>query len=475
MGMAVRWSIKLQANAHLRKTHRQPRHTTWRRPTEAAARSAAVRTATRPCQLEMLARAKAKRENSTLVLGTGLLLHRRCRRSEAKYRQTIGRNRTLYAIEYRATEVGIRHFADRSNQKTRHITVNSNNDGNKLNTHMYLCAKSPINAATSIRYSVGIILSSLAALVFLAVGAWGAIIDKEKQTAVFSLGRMLFFSPRLSANADVACATCHDPSQSYADGRTSAIGSNGKRGQRNTPSLLTTMRYTRWSWDGHNRSLEAQVIEPLFSSNEHGLTGEREALAIVRDTPELASQYAHAFGRSAPFTIDNVAAALAAYVRELGNMEAPRAVSPNRTTQIDQGRALFDGKAGCAHCHNPLRGFTDNQFHLRYQGPLEQTKATHAAANRLRLKTNSSKYQRTTSDETVADLGAFVADFDSSDIGKFRTPSLLYVARTAPYMHDGSVTSLREAIQLEWEIRTPQTSFSSAEIDALSAYLASLE
>jgi cytochrome c peroxidase len=425
----------------------------------------------------MLSRATPKRENATLVLGTGLLLHRWRRRNEAKYRQTIGRNRALHAIEYRATEAGTRHFLGRSKQKARHITVNSNYDGNKLNTHIYLCAKSPINAATSIRYSVGIISSSLAALVFLAAGAWGAITDNEKQTAVFSLGKTLFFTPRLSANADVACATCHDPSQSYADGRASAIGSNGKRGQRNTPSLLTTMRYTRWSWDGHNRSLEAQVIEPLFSSSEHGLTGEREALAIVRDTPELSSQYAHAFGRSAPFTIDNVAVALAAYVRALGNMEveAPRAASPNRIAQIDQGRALFDGKAGCAHCHDPLRGFTDNQFHLRYQGPLEQTKATHAAANRLRLKTNSSKYQRTTSDETVAGLGAFVADFDSNDIGKFRTPSLVYVARTAPYMHDGSVTTLRQAIQLEWAIRTPQTSFSSAEIDALTAYLASIE
>lgn len=216
------------------------------------------------------------------------------------------------------------------------------------------------------------------------------------------------------------------------------------------------------------------MLEPLFSANEHGLANEREALAIIRDTPALSSQYTNAFGGAAPFTIDNVAAALAAYVRELGSVEATRATSPNRTAQIDQGRALFDGKAGCARCHDPDRDFTDGQFHLRYQGPLEQTKATHAATNRLRLKTNTSKYQRNTSDATVSSLGAFAASLDSNDIGKFRTPSLLYVARTAPYMHDGSVTTLREAIQLEWKIRTPQTAFSSAEIDALSAYLASM-
>jgi cytochrome c peroxidase len=414
----------------------------------------------------MLARATPKPENTTLVLGTSLLLRRWCHCNEAKHRQTTGRNCTLHVVADGVSEVNVRRFTRK---------IESANTTHMSNTYMHFCLKPPINAGISFQRSTGVVFSSFVALFIATSSTHGAIIGDEKQTAILSLGKTLFFTYKLSANGDIACATCHDPSRSYADGRESALGSNGKRGQRNTPSLLTTMRYTRWSWDGRNRSLEKQVLEPLFSSSEHGLTSERETLAIIRDTPELSSQYVHAFGRGVPFTIENVAAALAVYVREIGDLEATRAASPNRTAQVDQGHALFVGKAGCARCHDPAHGFTDNQFHLRYQGPLEQTKTTRAAANRLRLKTNTSKYQRNTSDATVAGLGAFVADFDSSDIGKFRTPSLMYVARTAPYMHDGSVATLREAIQLEWKIRMPQTSFSSAEIDALSAYLASID
>lgn len=233
-----------------------------------------------------------------------------------------------------------------------------------------------------------------------------------------------------------------------------------------------TTQYTRWSWDGHNQSLDTQVLEPLFSTREHGLTNERHALAIIRDTPTLASPYARAFGNESPFTIDNIAAALAAYVREIGNGEKTPSATPS--AQIEQGRKLFNGKAECAQCHDPARGFTDNQFHLGYQGAPKETEATRLAINRLRLKTNTSKYQRNSHDAVVANLGAFAATLDPNDIGKFRTPSLLHVARTAPYMHDGSASTLREAIQIEMKMRAPQERFSDAEIGALSAYLVTL-
>ncbi len=110
---------------------------------------------------------------------------------------------------------------------------------------------------------------------------------------------------------------------------------------------------------------------------------------------------------------------------------------------------------------------------------MQQTDATHEATreaiNRLRLKTNTSKYQRNSHDATVASLGAFVATLDPNEIGKFRTPSLLHIARTAPYMHDGSVATLRDAIQIEVKVRAPQVRLSEEEIEALVAYLAKLE
>ena len=295
--------------------------------------------------------------------------------------------------------------------------------------------------------------------------------NDDRAASLVALGKTLFFSTALSANRDIACATCHDPAHAYADGRVVAKGNHGQLGQRNTPSLLNAAKYTRWSWDGHNQSLETQVLEPLFSTREHGLANERHALAIVRDTPALAAPYVQAFGRETPFTLDNIAAALAAYIREIGRISK---TSSTQSTQAELGRKLFNGKAACAQCHDPERGFTNNQFHLGYQGTVEQTDATNEttreAINRLRLKTNTSKYQRNSHDSIVASLGAFVATLDPNDMGKFRTPSLLHVAKTAPYMHDGSVATLRNAIQIEMKVRAPNVKFSDDEIDALVAY-----
>ncbi len=296
--------------------------------------------------------------------------------------------------------------------------------------------------------------------------------NNDHASSLIALGKTLFFSTALSMNRDIACATCHDPAHAYADGRAVAIGNHGQLGQRNTPSLLTVMHYTLWSWDGHNQSLETQVLEPLFSTREHGLTNERHALAIIRDTPALSSPYARAFGNETTFTIDNIATALAAYVREIGS--GATTLSTTSSAQIEQGRKLFSGKAGCAQCHDPARGFTDSQFHLGFKGAPKETEAMRIAMNRLRLKTNTSKYQRNSHDPIVANLGAFATTLDPTDIGKFRTPSLLHIAHTAPYMHDGSVATLREAIQIEMKVRAPGVIFSDEEIEALGAYLATL-
>ena len=296
--------------------------------------------------------------------------------------------------------------------------------------------------------------------------------NDDHTSSLIALGKTLFFSKVLSANRDIACATCHDPAHSYSDGRAVAIGNHDQHGQRNTPSLLNATKYTRWSWDGHNQSLETQVLEPLFSTREHGLANERHALAIVRDTSTLAIPYARTFGNDSPFTIDNIAAALAAYVREIGKTITTQQIT--LSAQTERGQKLFNGQAGCAQCHDPTHGFTDNQFHVGFKGKPKETESTRTAINRLRLKTNTSKYQRNSHDPIVASLGAFAATLDPNDIGKFRTPSLLHVARTAPYMHDGSVVTLREAIQIEMKIRAPKVNFSDAEIEALTEYLSSL-
>jgi cytochrome c peroxidase len=298
--------------------------------------------------------------------------------------------------------------------------------------------------------------------------------------AQIALGRTLFFDQRLSVNGTLSCATCHDRSLAYADGRSVAAnrsGANNANGHRNTPSLLNSAHYTRWSASGNHDMLATQVLEPLFSESEHGFRSERDITTRVRDTPEFAAAYRTAFGANAPFTLNRIAESLAAFVRSLAS--APPILDGLRNTgdsrvdaRVAAGRALFSGKAQCASCHVPQQFFTDNRFHLAARGAVAIDASTLAAMNQARLRVGEAKYQRAASAD-VSRLGAFAATLDPADVGKFRTPSLLHVARTAPYFHDGSVASLRDAIMLE-AARNPQAQLSTTELDELLEYVRSL-
>ncbi len=318
------------------------------------------------------------------------------------------------------------------------------------------------------RPGVRSIVVALSVVAFAAPGFSSTPVDSPAHVA---FGKALFFDTRLSVDGTLSCASCHDPANAYADGRALSVGRGGVVGVRNTPSLLTSTHYTRWSASGQHETLAAQVLEPLFSASEHGFNSEREVTALIRDTPEFAALYRTAFGSQTPFKISAVAQALAAFVRSLAMSPAITAgVESDATTR---GRALFAGKALCASCHVPQQAFTDNRFHLGAAGAVERSATVIAAMNQARLRVSDGKYQRSANAE-VARLGAFVATLDPADVGKFRTPSLLHVARTAPYFHDGSAATLREAILIEMK-RNPQPKLSAAEIDDLLDYVSKLE
>jgi cytochrome c peroxidase len=292
---------------------------------------------------------------------------------------------------------------------------------------------------------------------------------REPDPATWQLGRALFFDQRLSADGTIACASCHQPATAYADARAVARGRAGAAGVRNTPSLLNAGAYTRWGWDGRNTSLAAQAVEPLLSSTEHGFADARQFLTTLKTIPELAQQYRGVFGADAPFTMQNVGAALETFVRSLPGAVAQASAS---NPQIERGKQLFAGKAACSRCHQPATGFTDNRFHLGYQGIVNIDAATQAAMDRLRLRTLTSHYRRAANDPVTARLGAFIATLDPADVGRFRTPSLMHIAQTAPYMHDGSIATLREAVAIELRVRN--LSLTVPELEALLAYLNTL-
>jgi cytochrome c peroxidase len=261
-----------------------------------------------------------------------------------------------------------------------------------------------------------------------AAGPWRALFrrpatptpapaDNPSTAARIALGARLFADPRLSGGRSRTCASCHLPELAFTDARPRALGLGGAPLRRNTPSLWNLAWSTHYFWDGRAPSLEVQVQMPIEAADE--MAGHWPAIvARLEADTDLVSQFRAAFGSEPAVSRDTIAKALAAYVRSL--------VSP--ATRFDawiagdatalsaaeiRGFRLFTGKAGCVLCHVGWR-FTDDRFHdIGLPGD---------------------------------DPGRGAVAGGTPGLGAFKTPSLRELARTAPYMHDGSLPTLTAVV-----------------------------
>ena len=272
------------------------------------------------------------------------------------------------------------------------------------------------------------------------------------------LGSRLFADKRFSSDGTISCATCHEPQNALSDGRTVARGVRGMHGTRNTPSLWNVCYLTSQFWEGRRQTLEQQAKDPLLNPREHGVDITR-VLAVVRGDPEYRTAFPAAFGvRLDQVDIEHVSRALAAFERTLvaGNAPFDRYLYGKKEDALSpaarRGFELFRGRAQCSSCHlieaqHAL--FTDQQFHRLGVG----WEVIAPDLPRLTTQVASMSVQaldRAISENArIAALGRFLITKDPQDIGKFKTPSLRNVALTAPYMHDGSVPQLGDAVDFE--------------------------
>ena len=236
-----------------------------------------------------------------------------------------------------------------------------------------------------------------------------------------ALGRRLFFDPILSRDHTLSCASCHDPRRAFTDGRAVSVGVFGRKGTRSVPTLINRAYGDSFFWDGRSTSLVEQVIQPILAEDEMDMSLE-EAVARVQRDPDYDELFRMAFGR--PIDAENLAGALASYVRTIlsGNAPVDRYLSDEReqlSPEAYQGLRLFRGKANCSACHlGPM--FTDERFH-------NTGIAWH--------------------DGELLDEGRFAVTGRQEDRGAFKTPTLREVGRTAPYMHDGSLPTLEDVVE----------------------------
>ena len=244
--------------------------------------------------------------------------------------------------------------------------------------------------------------------------------DNQLTSATVALGRQLFHDPILSRDATLACATCHDPRRAFTDGRVVAVGAQGRTGTRNAPTLVNRGYGKSHFWDGRARSLEEQVVEPISNHNELDFSLD-EAVARLGGLRYYRSQFNTVFGRAVNAT--DVARALASYVRTIlsGNSAYDRYVNGDRGALSEEerfGLQVFRGKGNCTACHaGPT--LSDEDFH------------------------NTGVAWR---DGLWLDSGRVAITGRMSDLGAFKTPTLREIARTAPYMHDGSIPTLEGVV-----------------------------
>jgi cytochrome c peroxidase len=211
------------------------------------------------------------------------------------------------------------------------------------------------------------------------------------------LGRRLFLDRRLSRDSSIDCVSCHDPKRAFSGSEPVAIGVFGRKGRRNSPALVNRGYGRSFFWDGRIRSLEEQVLKPIQDPNEMDLT-----------LPEAVARVG--------LTAEEISRALASYVRSIlsGNSAFDRFMNGDSTALSpaeQMGLRVFRGKGNCTACHGGPN-FSDDRLH------------------------NTGVAWR---DANLADAGA--------GHGDFKTPTLREIARTAPYMHDGSIATLEDVIE----------------------------
>ncbi len=316
-----------------------------------------------------------------------------------------------------------------------------------------------------------------------------------------AFGDALFRDPRLSRTGTIACATCHQPARAFTDGLPRAVGLATV--DRNTISVANVRLQHWFGWDGAGDSLWAQSLRPILATGEMGGDFSRIA-TLVRSDNMLRRRYRESFGVEAS-TDDEIvsvdaAKALAAYQETLATARTPfddfrdalarddRVAAARYPEAARRGLAIFIGKGRCNVCHiGP--NFTNGEFHdvgiAFFTGPGRVDPGRYDGIRRAK----SSRYNLLGpfNDDTTASTATatrFVAH-EHRNFGEFRVPSLRNVARTAPYMHNGSLATLRDVVKHYSEIDEDRLHadgerilrplhLSESEIDDVVAFLESL-
>ncbi|MFH0947307.1 MAG: cytochrome c peroxidase [Planctomycetota bacterium] len=242
--------------------------------------------------------------------------------------------------------------------------------------------------------------------------------------AKVDLGRMLYYDTRLSLANDVSCNTCHLLDQYGVDSLPTSKGHEEQVGGRNAPTVYNAAGHLAQFWDGRAKDVEEQAKGPILNPIEMGMPSEEHVLGVLKGIDGYVKAFAEVFpGEADPVTYDNMARAIGCFERGLvtpSGFDRFLAGDKKALTEAEHGGLETFMKVGCATCHiGPLVG-----------GKMYQ------------------KVGLVNPWPNQEDVGRSAITGNEAEKMFFKVPSLLNIARTGPYFHDGSVSHLDEAVRM---------------------------
>jgi cytochrome c peroxidase len=250
-----------------------------------------------------------------------------------------------------------------------------------------------------------------------------SLIDVSANKAKITLGKKLYMETKLSINGKISCNSCHLLEKFGVDNEKTSPGHDGKRGERNSPTVYNAGLHLAQFWDGRAKDLEEQALGPILNPIEMGMKSEADVVKLLKSDADYIRQFNEAFpGEKDPIIYKNVGNAIGAFEKTL--------LTPSRfdkflkgdyfaiNAQEKKGLKTFI-EIGCTTCHEGV-GVGGHQY--QKLGLVEEYK-TH-------------------------DKGRFVVTKDEDDMHVFKVPSLRNVVHTGPYLHDGHIETLDQVITI---------------------------
>ena len=292
------------------------------------------------------------------------------------------------------------------------------------------------------------VLQTQAAAMFKVLPAQMSADTYPVTDAQVTLGRILYYEPRLSKNQDISCNSCHDLAKYGVDGQPTSSGDKGQLGGRNSPTTYNAALHIAQFWDGRAADVEAQAKGPILNPVEMAMPDADAVVKTLKSIPGYAELFQAAFPDDKdPINYDNVGMAIGAFERKLVT-PAPfdRFIAGDLTALNEAQLTGFNTfvNSGCASCHNGV-----------------------GAGGGMYQKLGLVKAFETT------DTGRAEVTKNEADKFFFKVPSLRNIEQTGPYFHDGKVTTLDDAIRLMAEYQLGKT-LTDQEVDEIRAFLGSL-